>query len=100
MAKLSLKSRVDEDDADEHCFYMTQHIATLPYRAPELLFVMPEHSTAVDMWAVACIFAEMILRRELFPGRSIGGQIKLMIGQLGSPPEEVKSFPRRLKDAK
>ncbi|KAI6185012.1 Protein kinase domain-containing protein [Aphelenchoides bicaudatus] len=87
MAKLSLKARVDE--ADEHCFYMTQHIATLPYRAPELLFVMPEHSTAVDLWAVACIFAEMILRRELFPGRSVGGQIKLMISQLGSPPEEM-----------
>ncbi|KAI6238335.1 Protein kinase domain-containing protein [Aphelenchoides fujianensis] len=87
MAKLSLPNRVDE--ADEHCFYMTQHIATLPYRAPELLFVMPEHGTHVDMWAVACIIAEMLLRRELFPGRSVGGQIKLMLNQLGSPPEEM-----------
>lgn len=69
-----------------------QTIQRVDCRAPELLFVMPEHSTAVDMWAVACIFAEMILRRELFPGRSVGGQIKLMIGQLGSPPEEVSWF--------
>ncbi|CAD5211738.1 unnamed protein product [Bursaphelenchus okinawaensis] len=87
MAKLALKGPIDE--ADEHCFYMTQHIATLPYRAPELLFVMPEHSTAVDLWALGCIFAEMILRRELFPGRSVGGQIKLVINQLGTPPTEM-----------
>ncbi|KAI6195692.1 hypothetical protein M3Y94_01017600 [Aphelenchoides besseyi] len=87
MAKLSLTNTIDE--ADEHCFYMTQHIATLPYRAPELLFVMPEHSTAVDLWAVACIIAEMLLRRELFPGRSVGSQIKLILNQLGSPSERM-----------
>ncbi|CAD5216089.1 unnamed protein product [Bursaphelenchus xylophilus] len=87
MAKLAIKSPMDE--TDEHCFYMTQHIATLPYRAPELLFVMSEHSTAVDLWALGCIFAEMILRRELFPGRSVGGQIKLVINQLGTPPKEM-----------
>uniref|UniRef100_A0A914E9S4 Protein kinase domain-containing protein n=1 Tax=Acrobeloides nanus TaxID=290746 RepID=A0A914E9S4_9BILA len=86
MAKLAMPEHMDE--ADEHCFYMTQHIATLPYRAPELLFVMPEHSTAVDIWAVGCIFAEMILRRELFPGRNVTSQIKVIITQLGTPGKE------------
>lgn len=50
---------------------------------------MPEHSTAVDMWAVGCIFAEMILRRELFPGRSVSNQIKIILHNLGTPPKEV-----------
>lgn len=50
---------------------------------------MPEHSTSVDMWAVGCIFAEMLLRRELFPGRSVGNQIKIILHNLGSPPKEV-----------
>lgn len=62
------------------------------FRAPELLFVMPEHSTAVDMWAVGCIFAEMILRRELFPGRSVGSQIKIVLHNLGTPSKEVKKI--------
>uniref|UniRef100_A0A914Y1N8 Protein kinase domain-containing protein n=1 Tax=Panagrolaimus superbus TaxID=310955 RepID=A0A914Y1N8_9BILA len=87
MAKLATGTNFDE--ADEHCFYMTQHIATLPYRAPELLFVMPEHSTAVDMYAVGCIFAEMILRRELFPGRSVSSQIKIVLTNLGTPSKEM-----------
>uniref|UniRef100_F1L8U5 Mitogen-activated protein kinase 7 n=1 Tax=Ascaris suum TaxID=6253 RepID=F1L8U5_ASCSU len=87
MAKLAMRDHIEE--AEEHCFYMTQHIATLPYRAPELLFVMPEHSTAVDIWAVACIFAEMIIRRELFPGRSVSGQIKIIVTMLGAPSEKV-----------
>lgn len=30
MAKLAMKDHIEE--AEEHCFYMTQHIATLPYR--------------------------------------------------------------------
>jgi|UniRef100_A0AC35FXY4 serine/threonine protein kinase len=87
MAKLATGTNFDE--ADEHCFYMTQHIATLPYRAPELLFVMPEHSTAVDMYAVGCIFAEMILRRELFPGRSVSSQIKIVLTNLGTPSKQM-----------
>lgn len=61
-------------------------------RAPELLFVMPEHSTAVDLWAVACIFAEMIIRRELFPGRSVSGQIKIIVTMLGAPSIKVSFF--------
>jgi len=89
MAKLATGTSFDE--ADEHCFYMTQHIATLPYRAPELLFVMPEHSTAVDMWAVGCIFGEMIMRRELFPGRSVSNQIKIVVTNLGTPSKEMIS---------
>lgn len=87
MAKLALNDWME--NAEEHCFYMTQHVATLPYRAPELLFVMPEHSTAVDMWAVGCILAEMLLRRELFPGRTVGTQIKILVTQLGSPNQKV-----------
>ncbi|VDM18060.1 unnamed protein product [Wuchereria bancrofti] len=50
---------------------------------------MPEHSTAVDLWAVACIFAEMIIRRELFPGRSVSGQIKIIVTMLGAPSGKI-----------
>ena len=88
MAKLALPDRME--NAEEHCFYMTQHVATLPYRAPELLFVMPEHSTAVDMWAVGCILAEMLLRRELFPGRTVSAQISILVTQLGNPSRTVR----------
>lgn len=91
MAKLAERDYSDvNENEDEHCFYMTQHVATLPYRAPELLFVMPEHSTAVDIWATGCIFAEMMLRRELFPGRSVSGQIQLVIALMGTPSIRIR----------
>ncbi|OMJ24721.1 Cyclin-dependent kinase 11B [Smittium culicis] len=54
---------------------MTQLVVTLWYRAPELLFGAKEYSTAVDMWSVGCIFAELIDKSPLFPGRSEIDQI-------------------------
>jgi len=33
------------------------------YRAPELLFGSKQYGPGVDVWAAACIFAELILRR-------------------------------------
>ncbi len=36
---------------------MTQEVVTLSYRAPELLMGRYKYSTALDMWAVGCIFA-------------------------------------------
>ncbi|CAD6185422.1 unnamed protein product [Caenorhabditis auriculariae] len=88
MAKLAEKEKRN-DEADEHCFYMTQHVATLPYRAPELLFVMPEHSTAVDMWAVGCILGEMYKRQELFPARSVQSQIYILVFTFGKPSAKI-----------
>jgi serine/threonine protein kinase len=44
------------------------------------------------MWAVGCIFAEMILKRELFPGRSVSSQIKIIVTQLGTPPDKVETI--------
>ncbi|MED6158095.1 Cell division control protein 2 C [Stylosanthes scabra] len=48
----------------------THEIATLWYRAPEVLLRTTQYSTGVDMWSVGCIFAEMVRRQALFPGDS------------------------------
>lgn len=44
-------------------------IVTLWYRAPEVLLGTTHYSPAVDMWSVACIFAELVrkVRRALLP---------------------------------
>lgn len=43
---------------------------TLWYRAPEILLGSRHYSTAIDMWSVGCIIAEMATRQPLFPGDS------------------------------
>ena len=53
---------------EEPSHYMTQYVATRWYRAPEILLSLLEYGTAVDMWSVGCIFAEMLGRKHLFPG--------------------------------
>lgn len=51
-------------------------MVTLWYRAPEVLLGSRHYSTAIDMWSVGCIFAEMVMRGiPLFPGDSEIDQI-------------------------
>lgn len=38
---------------------MTEYVATRWYRAPELLLSWNKYTTAIDMWAVGCIFSEL-----------------------------------------
>lgn len=56
---------------EEPSHYMTQYVATRWYRAPEILLSLLEYGTAVDMWSVGCIFAEMLGRKHLFPGKNL-----------------------------
>ncbi|CAK4076832.1 unnamed protein product, partial [Aphanomyces euteiches] len=49
-------------------------VVTLWYRAPELLMGAKHYTKAVDMWAVGCIFAEILNTRELFCGKEAEGQ--------------------------
>lgn len=44
---------------------MTAKVVTLWYRAPEVLLGSPKLTTAIDMWATGCIFAEL-LRMNIF----------------------------------
>ncbi|PCH33548.1 Pkinase-domain-containing protein [Wolfiporia cocos MD-104 SS10] len=64
---------------------LTQLVVTLWYRAPEILLGAKEYSTAVDMWSVGCIFAELLLKEPLFQAK---GEIELlsMIFKLLGPP--------------
>lgn len=41
-------------------------VASRWYRAPELLYGSSSYGTGVDMWAIGCVFAEMLRRVPLF----------------------------------
>ena len=47
---------------------LTDYVATRWYRAPELLLSWKDYTSAVDVWSVGCILAELIGRNPLFPG--------------------------------
>ncbi|OJT11696.1 Cyclin-dependent kinase 1 [Trametes pubescens] len=79
----------------------THEVVTLWYRAPEVLLGSRHYSTAIDMWSVGCIFAEMCMRgHPLFPGDSEIDQIFKIFRVLGTPNEEVWPGVSQLPDYK
>lgn len=68
---------------------LTPTVVTLWYRGPELLFGSTEYSMALDMWAVGCIFCELLSNKPLLPGRSERNQIELIVNLLGTPNNSI-----------
>lgn len=58
--------------------FMTEYVVTRWYRAPELLLNSSEYTSAIDVWSVGCIFAEIMTREPLFPGKDYVHQLKLV----------------------
>jgi serine/threonine protein kinase len=69
----------------------TAKVVTLWFRSPELLFGMRNYTTAVDMWSLGCVFAELVLQKgkALFHGDVEERQIKLIYELCGTPNEEM-----------
>ncbi|CAO3649190.1 unnamed protein product [Mucor hiemalis] len=67
----------------------THNVITLWYRAPEILLGSRHYSTAVDMWSVGCIMAEMIALVAILPGESQIDQLFRIFRLLGTPSEDV-----------
>jgi serine/threonine protein kinase len=68
---------------------MTDYIATRWYRAPEVILSWKKYSSAIDVWSVGCILAELITRRPLLPGTSEEEQIQLITELIGNPSESM-----------
>ena len=91
---------------------LTRHVVTRWYRGPELI-LLQDYTSAVDVWSVGCIFAELLsMQREsvplyqnrvpLFPGRSCfplsaessntyedrKDQLNVIFGVIGTPSQE------------
>uniref|UniRef100_A0A8C7ZJB5 Cyclin dependent kinase 10 n=1 Tax=Oryzias sinensis TaxID=183150 RepID=A0A8C7ZJB5_9TELE len=68
---------------------MTPRVVTLWYRAPEVLLGTKIQTTALDMWAVGCILAELLAHKPLLPGTSEIQQVDLIVQLLGTPNENI-----------
>lgn len=68
------------------------HLASKPdiaMVAPEILLGSTQFSTAIDMWAVGCVMAEMITKEPLFDGNTEASQIYQIFRMLGGTPNET-----------
>ncbi|XP_042264891.1 STKc_p38 domain-containing protein [Thunnus thynnus] len=68
---------------------MTGYVVTRWYRAPEVIFNWMHYSQTVDVWSAACILAEMITGKVLFPGHDSIDQLKKILRLTGTPDSSL-----------
>lgn len=76
----------------------THQVVTRWYRAPELLYGARHYATGVDMWAVGCILAELLLRVPFLPGDTDLNQLDKIFSVFGTPTEDLWPGVKLLPD--
>ncbi len=91
---------------------LSDHITTRWYRAPEIIIREKDYGPAIDMWAIGCVFADLLNmirdhkpdptdRKSLFPGKSCyplspDPHIKIKISK-ESRDEAIRYFEEKKK---
>lgn len=65
-------------------------VVTIWYRAPELLLGARHYNTAIDLWAVGCILAELLSLRPIFKGE----EAKIDVNNKKSVPFQKNQFQK------
>jgi mitogen-activated protein kinase 1/3 len=72
---------------------LTEYVVTRWYRAPEIMLCCDEYGPAIDVWAVGCVFGEMLLRKALFAGKDYLQQLRMIADGLPMPPmQQIEGF--------
>lgn len=64
------------------------YICSRYYRAPELILGEDSYDCSIDIWAIGCVVAEMVLGEPLFPGKNSKDQFVRIMNILGSPTSQ------------
>jgi serine/threonine protein kinase len=82
------------------CGRLTPNMVSGHYRSPELLLALREYGGGVDMWAMGCIFAELLQRDALWKGKHELDQLAKITETLGHPsPETWPEYDRLYQKA-
>eukprot|EP00937_MAST-01D_sp_MAST-1D-sp2_P007900 g7900.t1 len=77
-------------DNDGH--ELTQYVVTRWYRAPELLTACASYGAPIDVWAAACIVAELLLGAPLFRAKNYRAQLERILAVVGAPAPAALGF--------
>jgi len=69
--------------------FMTEYVATRWYRAPEIMLSFANYASAIDVWSVGCILAELLAGKPIFKGRDYVDQLNQILHYLGTPSEDT-----------
>lgn len=85
-----------ESEADEQaCGVLTEYVVTRWYRAPEVMLLPKQYTSALDVWSAGCILFEIVGRKVLFPGKNHVDMVRRIAEVLGSPDDsEIAWLPK------
>ncbi|KAF6204844.1 hypothetical protein GE061_019007 [Apolygus lucorum] len=67
----------------------TEYISTRWYRSPECLLTTGYYGPKMDVWAIGCVFYELLTLKPLFPGSSEVDQVARINNILGTPSSRL-----------
>ncbi|KAF8909399.1 kinase-like domain-containing protein [Gymnopilus junonius] len=82
-------SRGYNSSPDENASHLTEYVATRWYRAPEIMLAYRCYDTAIDVWSIGCILAELLMGTPLFRGKDYVDQLNKIFGVLGTPDANI-----------
>jgi len=82
-------ARADIEELQTKQTALTDYIATRWYRAPEVILSWKKYTSAIDVWSVGCIFAELLIRKPLLPAGSEEEQLNMITKLLGNPSSKL-----------
>ncbi|THG19692.1 hypothetical protein TEA_014798 [Camellia sinensis var. sinensis] len=92
MLKLADFGSVREIGVPLQTYTKGEKVASLWYKAPELLLGGQKYSTLVDIWSASCVFAELVIQQPFFDGATDFVQVIKVFSITGKPNEET--WPR------
>lgn len=79
---------ISEDDVENDSNSMSNYW----YTAPEVIVCAYQYTSAVDVWATACIFGAVVNRKELFPSMESISHLNMVIDVVGRPDESKLGY--------
>eukprot|EP00252_Welwitschia_mirabilis_P007628 TRINITY_DN191_c0_g1_i2.p1 TRINITY_DN191_c0_g1~~TRINITY_DN191_c0_g1_i2.p1 ORF type:complete len:459 (+),score=79.43 TRINITY_DN191_c0_g1_i2:1057-2433(+) len=77
----------------------TDYVSTRWYRAPEVLLQSTYYSSAIDMWAMGAIMAELFTFHPLFPGSSETEVLYMICSVIGTPNTKIWADGLKLSES-
>lgn len=90
---------LEAGDEGEQAGVLTEYVVTRWYRAPEVMLLPKQYTSAVDLWSVGCILGEILGRKALFPGRNHVDMVCRVAKILGSPEDAELGWLPKNSDA-
>lgn len=90
---------LDGDSEEASGGALTEYVVTRWYRAPEVMLLPKQYTSAVDLWSAGCILGEILGRKPMFPGKNHIDMVCRVAKLVGTPTDDELAWLPKDKNA-